>query len=34
MGVKMIPITKPYIEKNDLKFLKKVLDNKILANSY
>ena len=34
MGVKMIPITKPYIEKNDLKFLKKVLDNKILTDGY
>ena len=30
----MIPITKPYIEKDDLKFLKKVVDNKILTDGY
>ena len=30
----MIPITKPYIEKDDFKFLKKVIDSKILADGY
>ena len=34
MDIKMIPITKPYIEKDDLKFLKKVVDSKILTDGY
>ena len=34
MDIKMIPITKPYIEKDDFKFLKKVIDSKILADGY
>ena len=30
----MIPITKPYIEKDDLKFLNKVVDSKILTDGF
>ena len=34
MDIKMIPITKPYIEKDDLKFLNKVVDSKILTDGF
>ena len=34
MDIKMIPITKPYIEKDDLKFLNKVINSKILTDGY
>ena len=30
----MIPLTKPYIEKKDIKFIKKVLETRILTDGY
>ena len=34
MDFKMIPITKPFIEKKDIKFIKKVFNSKILTDGY
>ena len=30
----MIPISKPFIEKKDFKYIKKVLENKILTDGF
>ena len=34
MDIKMIPITKPLLDKSDLKHIKKVISSKILTDGY